>query len=85
MHTLIMNLPDQPPTEIDYRTIPNWMIPQLSFLRKRLGTIVTSYVLETDSAVIRAYLPSDDTYYLFSIHKADMRDANHVPPMFEVL
>lgn len=78
------------PYEISYRHIPNWMIPQLSFLRKRLGIIVTSYTRDypqsdSDSIVVRAYLPTDKTYYLFRIYKSDMNQPNRTPPMYNVL
>lgn len=87
MHTLTAT---PPPNEISYRHIPNWMIPQLSFLRDRLGIVVTNITRDypqsdSNSAVIRAYLPSERVYYLFRIYKADMRHPNQVPPMFEVL
>lgn len=83
------------PEEIDYRTIPNWMIPQLSFLRKRLGLIVTSVESQFstlrdfldnvyDAAIIRAYLPNDKAFYLFRIYKTDMNDPR-VPPMYIAL
>ena len=73
----------EPPHEINYRTLPIWAIPQLAFLRERLGLIVTNYTPRIDFAQVVAYLPTDDAYYLFHLYKWDMNN-HHVPAMFRM-
>jgi len=89
-HTLTLNPDSNGPNEISWRhKLPIWAIPQLSYLRKRLGIIVTNITFDypDSSAVIRAYLPTDKAYYLFRIYKSDMPYPNNtrIPAMYEVL
>jgi len=70
--------PDNEP--LDLRTVPIWAIPQLAYIRDRLGGILLS-VFEIDPYRLgfRIYLPQDSATYMGSIRKEDMNNPHIVP------
>lgn len=80
---IMTNSPKEP---LDLRTVPIWAIPQLAFIRDRLGGILLSVfeVIEDEDIApyrlgFRIYLPQDSATYMGSIRKSDMNNPHIVP------
>lgn len=98
MTNTITSNPENPenPKGIDFRTIPNWAIPQLAYIRNRLNGIITSTFLpinDDDSPNTNrlgfVILVNDYggvspllSRYVGSIYKKDMSNPNFIPPLY---
>lgn len=81
--------PDYP--SIDFRTIPNWAIPQLAYIRDTLGaTILTTFIPINDADLPTTPLTArlgftlhiwGEGTYIGAIYKKDM-GAKFIPGLF---
>lgn len=74
---------DEPKEPIDLRTVPIWAVPQLAYIRDRLGATILSVIPYPGMLAFRVSVPMDNAEYVGKILKADMLDYQHIPPMYD--